>query len=149
MNGDEQPGGLPEKAFDLVAFVVRQVVRAATDRWVTLAALAAVAVLGSVFLIRCPADELAHLGLGGLLVAIADLAVTSWICVGGWILSALVMFVAFVLLRMQHRRIQSQGSQLVRLRSLIDPDRLPAGDQEALRSYSGRAKSKFGGGSSQ
>jgi hypothetical protein len=146
MNGKEQPDSLTSKAFDLFAFVVRQAVRAATDRWVAIVALIAATVIGTVFLIRCPTTELEHGNLSKLLESIADLALTSWICVGGWVLSALVMFVAFVVLRMQHRRIQSQGSQLVRLRGLIDMERLSAEDQEALRNYSERAKKKFGRG---
>jgi hypothetical protein len=131
------------KLVGLAVYVVKRVVRSATDRWVAITIIVCATACAIVFLARIPDSELNHLSLSDMIQKISDAAGAGWVCVSGWALCAITMFGAYIIVQVQHRRIKSQGAQLTMYRNKDDPRRLSAGNMSDLRTYAERAKSQF------
>jgi hypothetical protein len=122
---------------------VRRIIASITDRWVALAMIALVGLLGSIYLVRLPANELGQVSIGPLIDHLGRTASSSIVSSLGWILLGLAITVYLAVNRVQHARIKAQGDELTQHRDREDPRRLSAGDEDALSKYGNEARERF------
>jgi hypothetical protein len=67
--------------------------------------------------------------------AIGKILDDAIVTISGYVLLAIVLVVGLFAFFMQNRRIQQQGKELAKLRSIHDPHRASAGDRERLLQY--------------
>jgi hypothetical protein len=75
--------------------------------------------------------------------SIAEILGHGLLTFGGWLLSVILLTVAGGMFWLQHKRIQSQGRLIIKLRERQDPDRLSAGDAGKLTDYPQESEKKF------
>lgn len=140
-----KPAGVPQKAFDLFAHVVRQFVKSLTDRWVAIVLIVAISVLCGIYLVRLPANDLKSFSLVPFFNVILAAPASTIASVGGWVVAGLVMAICTLVSYVQHARIKAQGEELTEHRNKEDPQRISAGDRPALEGYAKAAKDRHSG----
>lgn len=101
-----------------------------------------IAFLGWVYAL--PKEQRIKADPGEVARGLAELLGHGAILFGGWSLSIILITVGGPMFYIQHRRIRTQGREIIKLRQSQDPARLSASDREALARYPSESAKKLG-----
>ena len=126
----------------MVTAIATKLIGSVLDRWVILGVLLILCAghLGELYLnLGTTRRPVMLSSIGDVASTIVDSAPAS---LGGWITAGLVALFAIAIIRVQHRRIKEQGTELADCRKEIDPNRADSRDPEALRRHASMSETE-------